>query len=51
VASIVVAVTISSIASAPVSALVNHRKNGARPRCASARRRSDWKMTIAANPT
>ena len=32
-------------------ALARYRKNGARPRCASARRMSDWNSTMAAKTT
>ena len=47
--SIVAATTISSIDSSADSACAKYRKNGARPKCASARRMSDWNSTMTAN--
>jgi hypothetical protein len=45
------AVMTSSIVSAARSARLKYRKNGALPRCESARRMSDWNSTIAAITT
>ena len=50
-ASVLAATTTSSMVSLPVSGRVSTRKNGARPKCASARRMSDWNSTMAANTT
>ena len=36
---------------APTRALARYRKNGARPKCASARRMSDWNSTMTAKTT
>jgi hypothetical protein len=48
-ANVVAATTTSSIVSSGDSRL-KYLKNGARPKWASARRMSDWKITIAAKP-
>ena len=46
-----VATTSSSIDSSADSGAAKYRKKGARPRCASARRMSDWNSTMNANTT
>ena len=50
-ASMPAATAISSTASSAAWPFVRSRKNGARPKCASARRISDWNSTMAANTT
>ncbi len=44
----VAATAISSIVSSAPSGVRKYRKNGARPKCASARRISAWNSTMAA---